>query len=103
MVLPLGLCHTRTLDAEDRHALAVHTPDLHLPQLAATDEPEGPKVQILGLEHRRLPLPHAYGLPEESSAMVGLIEVGSVSPLISGRRRGIGQDAPDVGPPVSVR
>ncbi len=59
MVLPLGLCHARTLDAEDRHALSVDTPDLHVPQLAATHEPEGPKVQILGLEHRRLPLPHA--------------------------------------------
>ena len=101
MVLPLGTRHAGALDAEDRHTLAVDTSDLHVTQLAATHEPEGPKVQILGLEHRRLPLPHAYGLPEESSAIVGSIEVGSVSPLISGRRRGIGQDAPDVGPSSS--
>ena len=93
MVLPLRVLHARALDAEDRHPLAVHTPDLHVTQLAAADQPEGPKVQILGLKHRRLPLPHACGLPEESWTMVGLVEVGSVSPLLSGRRRGVCQDS----------
>jgi len=99
VVLPLRVLHARTLDAEDRHALAVHTPDLDVAQLAATHEPEGPKVQILGLKHRRLPLPHICGLLEESWAMVGLVEVGSVSPLLSGRRRGVCQDSH----PTSVR
>jgi len=93
VVLPLDVLHARTLDAEDRHPLAVHTPDLHVPQLAAADQTEGPKVQILGLKHRRLPLPHACGLLEESWAMVGLVEVGSVSPLLSGRRWGVCQDS----------
>jgi len=99
VVLPLRVLHARTLDAEDCHPLAVHTPDLHVTQLAAADEAEGPKVQILGLKHRRLPLPHACGLFEESSAMVGSVEVRSVSPLLSGRRRGVCQDSH----PTSVR
>jgi hypothetical protein len=75
VVLALDVTHARTLDAEDRQALAVHASDLDVAQLAAADEPEGPQEQILGLEHGRLPWSHAHGLPEESWAMVGSIEV----------------------------
>ena len=75
MVLPLGLYHARALDAEDRHALAVHAPDLDVAQLTATHEPEGTQEEILGLEHRRLLQSRIHGLLEESSAMVGTVEV----------------------------
>ena len=92
MVLPLGTRHVGAFDAEDRHALAVHASDLDVAQLAAADEAEGSQEEILGLKHRRLLKPYAHGLVEESSAIVGLIEVGSVSPLISGRCREVLQD-----------
>ena len=101
MVLALGIRHPGTLDAEDRHALAVHAPDLDVAQLAAADEAEGSQEEILGLKHRRLLKSYAHGLVKESSAIVGLIEVGSVSPLISGRRRDILQDRPAAGPSFS--
>jgi len=42
VVVPLGTRHAGTLDAEDRHALAVYAPDLDVTQLAAADEAEGP-------------------------------------------------------------
>jgi hypothetical protein len=66
VVLALDLGHARAVNHEDRHPLAVHAPDTDVAQLAATHESEGAQEEILGLEHRRLPQPHAHGLPEES-------------------------------------
>ena len=71
MVVPLDLSHAGAVNHEDRHPLAVQAPDTDVAQLAATHEPEGPKEQILGLEHPCLPQPHAHGLPEESWIRVG--------------------------------
>ena len=82
MVLALDLGHARAVDHEDRHAPAVLAPDLDVAQLAATHESEGTQEEILGLEHRSLLLSHAHGLQKESWIRVGMVEVGSVSPLL---------------------
>jgi hypothetical protein len=73
VVLPLELLHPGALDAEDRHAPPVHAPDVDAPKLAATREPEGPKEEVLGLEHRfcLLHVSRLGGLEEESSAIGG--------------------------------
>jgi hypothetical protein len=52
VVLPLELGHPRALDAEDRHAPAVHASDLDALKLPAASEPEGSEEEVLGLEHR---------------------------------------------------
>jgi len=73
VVLPLELGHPRALDAEDRHASAVHASDLDALKLAAAGEPEGSEEEVLGLEHRfcLLHVRRLGGLDEESSAIGG--------------------------------
>lgn len=66
MVLAFDVAHAGAVDAEDRHALAVHAPHLDARELAATREPESPEEEVLGLEHRRLLRSRHPGLVEES-------------------------------------
>lgn len=55
VVLTLDVPHAGTVDQEDRHAPAVHAPELDLPKLAAAHETEGAQEQVVRLKHWHLP------------------------------------------------
>jgi len=74
VVLALDVLHAGAFDLEDRHPPPVHAPHLDAGELAAAREPESPKEEVLGLEHRRLPC-HSHAL--DSRRRVGYRWVGS--------------------------
>ena len=55
VVLARGLLDAGTGDREDRDAAAVRAAHLDARELAAAHEPEGPKEEVVGLKHWRLP------------------------------------------------
>ena len=61
MVVPLGVFHPWTTDAEDGHAPAVRSTHLDGLELATADEAQRPEEEVVGLEHVSLPC----GLREE--------------------------------------
>ena len=88
MVLALDVRDAGAVDAEDGQAPAAHAPDLDLAQLAAAHKTQGTQEQVLGLDHHFLRDSHARWIVEEIRLRWDPISGESVSPLISGRRRG---------------
>lgn len=88
MVLALDVRDAGAVDAKHGQPPAAHASDLDLAQLAATHEAQGTQEKVLGLDHRFLPRSHARWIGGGDPAKVGPISGESVSPLISGRRRG---------------
>ena len=61
-ILTFGVVDAGAVDPKERHRAAVDEPDHDVAQFAATNEPEGTKEKIIGLEHARLPWTGRAGL-----------------------------------------
>jgi hypothetical protein len=86
-VVGLGLQRGLARDTEDRDAPAVRPTDPDAHELAAAQKREPAQEEVIGRQHSPPPRVRLRRLDEEMRAMVGVVEVSSVSPL---PRAGVG-------------